>query len=236
MFRRIVMTALAAGVLAGIFMWGLQMITTTPLIMHAEMVENGGGMAMDQHSHDDADAGADGHSHDENAWMPEGGLERHGFSLLTAILMGTGFGFILAAVFALRGKDVGLNEGVLWGLGGFAALYVSPTLGLPPELPGMMAADLDARQMWWAFAAAGCAVGLALIVFSPNRLWKLAGALVIVIPHVVGAPDLALEDMSAGVPAEMAAQFAVTSLVAVGLFWIVLGALAGYFYNRFEDS
>ena len=174
MFRQIVMTALAAGVLAGVFGWGLQMVTTTPIIATAEMLENGGpamaGAAT--HSHDTVAAETDGHSHGDDhgdgMWMPADGMERHAFTLLTSILMGIGFGFILSAVFALRGRGVGLNEGVLWGLGGFAALYVSPTLGLPPELPGMMAGDLDARQMWWAFAAAGCAAGLALIVFSES--------------------------------------------------------------------
>ncbi len=239
MFRRIVMTALAAGVLAGIFGWGLQMVTTTPLIAAAEIYENGGGGDAASHPHENAAAETDGHAHDEGAWMPGGGMERHAFTLLTSILMGTGFGFVLTGVFALRGRDVGLNEGVLWGLGGFAALYLAPALGLPPELPGMMAADLDGRQIWWVFTVAGSAVGLALIVFSPNPLWKLAGILLAVIPHIVGAPHPAmvdLADMAGGVPAELAARFAVTSLVTVGLFWVVLGALAGYFYDRFSDA
>ena len=166
-------------------------------------------------------------------------MERHAFTLLTSILMGTGFGFVLTGVFALRGRNVGLNEGVLWGLGGFAALHLAPAVGLPPELPGMIAGDLEARQIWWAFAVAGSAVGLVMIIFSPSLLWKLAGVLLVVIPHVVGAPHPAMVDvagMGGGVPAEMAARFAVTSLVTVGLFWIVLGAAAGYFYDRFSDD
>ena len=243
MFRRIVMTALAAGVLAGIFGWGLQMVTTTPLIMAAEMYEPGGGEAAmsDAHTHDSAAEETDGHEHDhgDGMWMPEGGMERHAYTLLTSIPMGVGFGFVLTGVFALCGRGVGLNEGVLWGLGGFAAIYLAPALGLPPELPGMMASDLDARQMWWIFAVAGSSVGLALIVFSPNPLWKLAGALITVIPHIVGAPQpemVDLAEMAGSVPAEMAARFAVTSLVTVGLFWVVLGALAGYFYDRFSEA
>jgi len=53
---------------------------------------------------------------------------------------------------------------------------------------------------------------------------------------LIGAPHPALEDLSGEVPAELAAQFAVTSLVTVGLFWIVLGAAAGYFYDKFTDA
>jgi len=245
MFRRITMTALAAGVMAGVLGWGLQMVTTTPLIMAAEMYETGGGEAAMSHTHASAaeETGGHEHSHDDghgdSMWMPEGAMERHGFTLLTSILMGTGFGFVLTGVFALRGRDVDLNEGVLWGLGGFAPIYLAPALGLPPELPGMMASDLEGRQMWWAFAVAGGAVGLALIVFSPNPLRKLAGALLAAIPHIAGPPHPAMveiTEMASSVPAEMAARFAVTSLITVGLFWVALGALAAYFYDRFSDE
>ena len=235
MFRRIVLTALAAGVLAGIFLWGVQMVTTTPLIIQAEVFESGG-MEADGHSHDSAAEETDGHSHDEEAWMPDEGFERHAFTLLTSILMGAGFGFILTAVFALRGRDVGLNEGILWGLGGFAAFYMSPALGMPPELPGMMAPDFDARQIWWISAAISCAAGLALLVFAGNLLWRIAGILVIVAPHAYGAPHVPLDELYLNIPAELAAQFAVSSLVTVGLFWIVLGAFAGYFYDRFAEA
>ena len=41
MFRRIMMSALVAGALAGVFLWSLQLVTTTPLILHAEQYEGG---------------------------------------------------------------------------------------------------------------------------------------------------------------------------------------------------
>jgi predicted cobalt transporter CbtA len=103
----------------------------------------------------------------------------------------------------------------------------------------MMASDLEGRQIWWAFAVAGGTVGLALIVFSPKPLWKLAGALLAVIPHIVGPPHPAMveiNEIASSVPAEMAARFAVTSLITVGLFWVALGALVAYFYDRFSDE
>lgn len=234
MFRQIVMTALAAGFCAGIFGWGLQMVTTTPQIIAAEMYENN--EADEGHSHGEETSEPDDHDHDEEAWMPSEGFERHAFTLLTSILMGSGFGFILAGVFALRGADVGFNQGVLWGLGGFAAFYVSPTLGVPPELPGMMAESFEDRQIWWISAMATCAVGLALMVFSANRLWKIAGVLLIAAPHIVGAPFPEVDDLYLSLPPELAARFAVTSLVTVGLFWVLLGACAGYFYDRFAEN
>ena len=42
MFGRIFLTALAAGVLSGIFIWGAHSIKTTPLILAAEAYENQG--------------------------------------------------------------------------------------------------------------------------------------------------------------------------------------------------
>ena len=61
---------------------------------------------------------------------------------------------------------------------------------------------------------------------------KGLGVVLIVLPHAVGAP--AHEIGTGGVPAEMAAEFAIATLVVTGLFWALLGGLTGYFYNRFE--
>ncbi len=223
MFKRLVFSALAAGVLAGVFMWGLQMVSTVPLIAQAEIFEVTG---SHEHNHDEAEA----------AFAPEDGFQRHAFTLLAAVLLGVGFSFMLVAIFALRGAEVDARQGLLWGIGGYAAFYLSPAFGLPPELPGMMAADLDARQMWWAFAAVSAAFGLGMCVFAENKLWKIAGALIVSVPHVVGAPHVMIDDMGGGPPAELAAQFVTASLVTMAVFWAVLGMLSGYFYARFDDD
>src|SRR3974390_3265881 len=41
------------------------------------------------------------------------------------------------------------HEGLMWGLAGFAVFTLAPGLGLPPELPGVPAAPLLSRQLWW---------------------------------------------------------------------------------------
>lgn len=236
MFRQIVLTALVAGLGAGIFGWGLQLATTTPQIIAAEAYENsGGGDALGEETASET-AQTDSHDSDDSVWMPDEGMERHVFTLLTSVLFGAGFGFVLVGIFALRGQSVGAHQGILWGLGGFAAFYVSPAMGLPPELPGMIAEGMQDRQIWWASAVVTCAVGLALMVFAAGWLWKLAGALLIATPHIIGAPHPEIDDLYNSLPPELAAQFAVTSLVTVGLFWIALGGLAGHFYDRFSDN
>ena len=40
MFGRIILTALAAGLISGVFVWGAHMVKTTPLILAAEVYED----------------------------------------------------------------------------------------------------------------------------------------------------------------------------------------------------
>jgi len=245
---RLVKTMLVAGLAAGVFGWALQMALTTPLIVAAEVYESGGADSAHDHGHDH-DAGHDhdhgdamnqsadavmdeGHHHDENAWAPADGFERHAFTLLTALLFGVGFSAVLSGVFVMLGEDrIGWRQGMIWGLLGYAALYAAPALGLPPELPGMSAADLDDRQLWWAGTALATAIGLFALFRVESWPVRVVGLLLIAVPHVFGAPHP--HEFSDGPPAELAAQFAVASLISVALFWVVLGGAAGWAFDRF---
>jgi len=100
---------------------------------------------------------------------------------------------------------------------------------LPPELPGMAAADLVDRQVWWVATALASAAGLACLAFARPVWAKALGLVVLVIPHVVGAPRPA--DVGA-VPAELAAEFVVASLLAAAMFWLVLGGVSGWLHRR----
>lgn len=234
MFRRIMLTALLAGGLAGFAAFGLQAWKVFPLILEAEVYEE----STMAHGHPGV---AHEHAvHDENAvrmtgepasseWEPENGVERLGHTLLADLLTGIGFASLLVGAIALSGREVGPREGVLWGLAGFAAFTVAPALGLPPELPGMMAADLGPRQAWWAATALATAAGIALVVF-PKRPWvKAAGVALAVLPHAVGAPH---GPVGGAVPSELVAHFAIASVVVAGLFWVLLGGLTGAVYHR----
>jgi cobalt transporter subunit CbtA len=230
--QRIVMTALLAGALAGLAVFALHQWQTTPMILEAEVFESG----MPAHDHG-AQQGA-GHAHaeaaaDDEAW-PAPGLERSAYSLLADVLTAIGFGFLLVGAMAISGRHVDWQAGVVWGLCGFAAFFVSPALGAPPELPGMVAAELGERQTWWLATAAAATVAMGLIFFAPGVLWKAVAALLLIAPHAIGAPHPVMEP--GNVPAELAAQFAVASLVVNGLFWMALGGFSGYFYDRFGNA
>jgi len=103
-------------------------------------------------------------------------------------------------------------------------------LGLPSELPGMAAATLGNRQLWWAGTVVATALGLGIFIEKRNLLSRLAAFILLSLPHLIGAPHVVSSKSS--VPAELSAQFAVSSLITSALFWMVLGGVSGFFYQR----
>ncbi len=237
MLKRILFAAGLAGLLAGIFMTGLQMIGTIPLILEAETYETAGA-AGHSRDHDavavegataaPAEAGAEAEE-----WGPSDGFERAAYTLLFNILMGVGFGLLLAAALALTG-ETGWRRGLQLGLIGFASFILAPALGLPPEVPGAAAAPLADRQVWWLFTALSTAAGLVLMFRTQRWHWLALGIALVVLPHVVGAPQP--EEHGGLAPARLAQDFIVTVLVTGFLFWLALGALSGFFYKRFATA
>lgn len=221
MFARIATSALFAGFAAGLIAALLQLVFVQPVLLHAELYEGGdlvhfGGAAVPAH-------------------QDLGGIDalRDGLSVLFTALIYTGYALLLVAAMAIaedRGHSVTARSGLLWGLAGYIAVHLAPAASLPPEVPGVAAADVGLRQVWWFATVAATGTGIALIAFGRNWLaWGAAGALLLA-PHLVGAPH---PDSFAGtVPPELAGMFAGRAL-GVGLAaWVILGAFAGYFWQR----
>jgi cobalt transporter subunit CbtA len=221
-FRRLVFAALCAGSLSGVFAAAAHQLATVPLILQAETDEKASVHAI-----------AASHEH-STAWAPEDGAERTAYTLLADILTGIGFALLVGAGLALRVGQSDWRQGLFWGLAGFATFTIAPGLGLPPQLPGSETAPLLARQVWWlaSVAATGCALGL--IVFTTRARWAILGVILIVLPHLYGAPQ-PLEPIAV-VPAAVAQRFIVTTTGVNFLFWIILGASMGYFYNRLQPQ
>src|SRR5215472_17299136 len=155
-FRSIVFTAVVAGDLVGAAVTLVQLFGTVPLILKGEVYERAAEPAAADAApaaaaHEHAD-----HEHPEHdaAWEPKEGFERNAFTAGANVLIAIGFALVLAGIFALRARTVTWYEGLLWGLAGFIAFTVAPGLGLPPEVPGVPAAPLGERQVWWAATAA----------------------------------------------------------------------------------
>lgn len=207
--RRLIFAALCAGSLSGIFAAAAHQISTVPLILKAEIYEKPTAHAM--------------------AWEPESGAERTAYTLLADVLTGIGFALLLVSGLTLRGGQVTWREGLFWGLAGFAAFTVAPSLGLPPQLPGTEAAPLLERQLWWLGTAVATGGGLALLAFTKRAHWAGLAAILLVLPHLYGAPDATGQ---ATAPDSLARHFVVATTVVNFLFWAVLGASTGYFYGR----
>ena len=81
----------------------------------------------------------------------------------------TGYAFLLLAAVALaeeRGHVMTVRNGIIWGIAGFVAFHLAPGFSLAPEVPGVAAADVYSRQLWWFPTVAAAAVALWLIAFS----------------------------------------------------------------------
>jgi cobalt transporter subunit CbtA len=256
-FRSIVFTAAAAGLVVGIATTGLQHLGTLPLIQKAEVFERQAAQSDSQkteaqkpessgaqarHSHGAADGhaalghdhGAGGHDHAAAAWEPADGFERNAYTALFNVVEWIGFGLLLAGALVLAGRPTGWREGVFWGLGGFVAFSLAPGLGLPPELPGMPAAALEARQIWWIGTAAATAAGLALLALNRSVVGAVIGLLLIAAPHLVGAPRLMVVESS--ISDAMAHRFVVTVFLTTLVSWVLLGGLSGWLLARFSGG
>jgi cobalt transporter subunit CbtA len=235
--KNMVSSALFAGFVAGLLCALLQYLLVQPDIVLAERYEAG---ELTHFAGVTAEAGHDHSTHDHSthdhgtadADADSLSLQRQGLTVLFAVLTYCGYGLILIAAINLAsqiGIKIGLAQGVLWGLAGFLSFQMMPALGLPPELPGMPAAGLADRQIWWALTAIATGIGLWFLCYG-SALWQRAvGAGVLAAPHVWGAPKVAA--FAGIVPPELAASFAAHSL-GVGLItWMVLGGALVTFWR-----
>jgi cobalt transporter subunit CbtA len=218
MIGRVLLAALLAGIAAGLIMASIQHVRLTPLILEAEQYETMG------HTHGEGEATAE-HSHDDEGWMPADGWQRTLATTATAMMTGAGFAIVLAGVILLAGASINRRNGAIWGLCGFLAVSLAPSAGLPPELPGMPAGDLIARQIWWLATLSAPGLGLYLIAFRKEGWAIMTAAVLIALPHVFGAPAAATHETA--VPAGLAAAFASNAIAANAVMWAFIGLFLG---------
>jgi cobalt transporter subunit CbtA len=235
MFSRIFVAAVVSGIVAGIAFTGLQAFKVMPLIWQAETFEATSGSAISSHSHGAPAKSAHSHGGEgHNNWAPADGMERFAFTLLANVLIGIGFALLLCAAFALYGQ-VDWRKGLIWGLLGYAIFQLAPAFGLPPELPGMRSAPVNDRQLWWVAAVGATAGGLASIFLIKQSIWKVVGIALIALPHMIGAPHPHFDGPGV-LPAELAASFVSASLITNLLFWLLLGSVSAFAFNRRENA
>ena len=221
MLSRFIISAVFAGAAAGLLTGLLQLAFVQPVLLHAELYEGG----------DLVHFGAEAVSaHPE---LPGFDLMRDGLSVIFTMLTYTGYALILIGAMSFaeeRGTPITARWGILWGIAGFVAFHLAPGFTLAPEVPGVAAADVTARQIWWFATVAAAVVALWLIAFGRSPIMILIAAVLLAAPHLIGAPE---PDTFAGpVPTEIGALFAARAF-GVGLAaWVMLGAFAAYFWQR----
>jgi cobalt transporter subunit CbtA len=175
--------------------------------------------------------GEPGHSHKEAEWQPEEGAERTSLTAAATVVTAIGFASILFGAISLEGQPMTAARGVLWGLAAFACFSLAPALGLPPQPPGVGAADVGPRQLWWMGTVLATAAGLYLLRLQSRISWLAAGGVAcLALPHLIGAPAA---PGGSSVPPELVRRFVVASLVTTGLFWLTLGGVGGVIYGRY---
>lgn len=215
-----VAVAALAGILAGLLLTLIQQIQVVPLILEAEHYEQ----AAETGNHESHAATEHG------AWQPQNGWERNLFTAGANMVVAVGFALLLGAAVELRGAKLDWRSGLLWGLGGYAVFFGAPSLGLPPEVPGTAAAGLAPRQIWWVATSIFTAGGLSLLVFSKRWAAKILGGVLLIAPHLIGAPQPEIHGSAA--PAGLAQAFILATVIANAVFWLGLGGLLGFFQRR----
>lgn len=221
MFTRIVTSALFAGAAAGLAAGILQWQFVQPVLLHSELYEQG----LLTHF--------GGALNSTEVALDRLQPMRDALSIIFTMLLNTGYALILIALMSLRqqsGDELTPHKGIIWGVAGYVAVHLAPALSLPPEVPGVAAADVELRQIWWVCTVAATSLGLWLIAFSRKTTRIIPAIILILLPHLIGAPEA---DVFTGpAPTEIGALFASRAL-GIGLAsW----ALLGYFSARFFIS
>jgi cobalt transporter subunit CbtA len=220
-FRNLVLSAFFIAITAGLIFSAYQAIFITPIIISSEVYEV-------------AEPAA---SHQIEAWAPEDGLERHSWSFATNFLLCFAYALILLSAMTVK-TSVNAVKGLFWGGAAYLSIFAAPALGLPPEIPGMEAAYLEGRQAWWLFTVILTALALWLIAFQ-SPLNKGLGVVLILIPHIIGAPQPEIHGFVNTDPQAIEAltmlwhDFILHTSVANALLWLVIGGLSGCLVKKY---
>ena len=223
MFSKILTSALIAGAVAGLLAALLQLFSIQPVLLHTELFETG------QLVHSGVS--------DAHFESPGFDMQRDILSVVFSMLIYAGYGFVLVALMNMaeaQGVSINARSGIIWGIAGFISVHLAPGFSLPPEVPGSAAADVSDRQIWWFATVFATTIAIWLFSFGKNWIAWAAGIVLILAPHVIGAPHPSI--LTGPAPTELGGMFAARSF-GVGLAaWVMLGCLAGYFWSNSEDA
>ena len=131
-----------------------------------------------------------------------------------------------------------MESGTVVGLGGYLSFYLATAVGLPPEVPGTLAADLTERQTWWVLTVIAMIIGLS-VLYLASIPFKIVGLVLVALPHIIGAPHpeisgfLSQDAAAVTALSNLAHQFFVSTAWVNLVYWLVLGTVSGYFAKKY---
>lgn len=230
MEKRLIGLGLGAGALAGILTYGFARIQIAPLIDVAIGMEGA-------HTHG---PGAEAHEHEPEVFSRaiQENIGAAVGSVMFAVIMGALFAVALAVLLnMLRNRRLPADPrtvAALTAAGAFCVVSAVPLLTYPASPPGVGDdATVGARTTAYlvvitgsvAIACAALAVGLALrtrIGGWPSAVTAAVGYLVAVTLLVSALPSF--DETPHGFPADVLADFRLSSLTNQALLWLVIGA------------
>ncbi|SMF73349.1 CbtA family protein [Pseudobacteriovorax antillogorgiicola] len=237
---KIFIVAFLSGIMGGSLYSLVQNYRVVPLIAQAELFEGGDIVSYDDpdtveghvaHQHllnpDGVEEGAN--HHDPSEWKPSQGAQRLFFTWVSNVVLATAWSFLLCGIFLFIPK-LSMRVGMLWGLLGYLAFFVAPAIGLPPELPGMLAADLEDRQLWWLLTAASSFSGMICLYFGKH--WTIRFSMVgfLILPHVFGAPHPRVQGGTA--PETLWKNYVAATYGANLILWLSLGLIVAFLFRK----
>lgn len=247
-FQRLIWAAMVSAVLVGTVQTGVQRWQAAPLILAAEVfedqkLESRPAEEPTVHTHTEGVAPHEHDHGDAQEWTPANGIERIGWTLVANILHAFSMALLVFTVMGLwlykRGSFGGSLRLAGWVVAaGWLSFDLWPSLGLHAEVPGMEAAPLHARQLWWALAVGSAAAACAVAGFARGSWRWAAAAGGLALPFLVGAPELHGDALAGFGPeahsalTQLGQQFIwATAWVSLS-FWISMGLVGGLAFHR----
>jgi cobalt transporter subunit CbtA len=239
MFRSLILSACMIGVILGLVVTAVQAVGVTPILLDSEQYEMAEAPAAPHRHSEQAD-----HHHESTAedhhgagWAPADGAERTFYTAISNIFAGIGFAAVMLVVMAqLRewGKlTLTPSRGLLLGSVGYLAIFVAPSVGFPPEIPGMASAPLEGRQLWWVFTVLMALSGFGWLFLAKGWL-KLVGLPFLVAPYLLmpahpEGPLFSHPDPSAvAALGRLHQKFIWASGITNLIFWLLAGLLCAF--------
>lgn len=250
LFVRLIWCGLLTALVVGSVQFGVEQWRAVAIIRAAEVFESQKEAAAAQAGEHASGAG---HVHGERgAEIEDETQHRAAWTWVANVLHAFSMALLMFAVMGWwiwkRGGAIPTRRLALAvACAGLLSLDLWPSWGLPAELPGLDAAALGARQAWWVLAAVSAALACASLAGiatkgAANRWRWLAALLLLALPYVIGAPQLA-GDPLAGFDLQARAQlhdlereFIWTTRWISLSFWVSLACVGGWVFGRWIRS